>query len=93
MAQPEQVVSRTIEPGVGARIAEDVYQLRRGDDSGALADYIPELAATQPDSARAARYAPAAQAPQSKLALLERLAAEAPMADGRGGPGNRGARR
>ncbi|WP_436838075.1 glutaminase A [Nocardia amamiensis] len=50
MAQPEQVVSRTVEPGVVARILDEVYRRCRGEDSGALADYIPELAAVQPDS-------------------------------------------
>ncbi|WUC07962.1 glutaminase A [Nocardia sp. NBC_00565] len=33
-----------------ARILADVYDLCRADDSGELADYIPELAAVQPDS-------------------------------------------
>ncbi|MBF6335726.1 glutaminase A [Nocardia abscessus] len=50
MGRPEQVVSRTIEPGVVARIVDDVHQRCRGDSSGTPADYIPELAAVQPDS-------------------------------------------
>nr|WP_169811187.1 glutaminase A [Nocardia amamiensis] len=33
-----------------ARIVDEVYRRCRGEDSGALADYIPELAAVQPDS-------------------------------------------
>ncbi|MEU1429827.1 glutaminase A [Nocardia sp. NPDC005746] len=33
-----------------ARIIEEVYELCRADTSGTLADYIPELAAVQPDS-------------------------------------------
>ncbi|WP_438943435.1 glutaminase A [Nocardia otitidiscaviarum] len=36
--------------GVVARIVAEVYRRCRADDSGALADYIPELAAVQPDS-------------------------------------------
>lgn len=36
--------------GVVARIIDEVYELCRGDTSGDLADYIPELAAVQPDS-------------------------------------------
>ncbi|MFI1919742.1 glutaminase A [Nocardia sp. NPDC020380] len=36
--------------GVVARIIDEVYELCRADTSGALADYIPELAAVQPDS-------------------------------------------
>ncbi|AYF76222.1 glutaminase A [Nocardia yunnanensis] len=36
--------------GVVARILEEVYELCRSDTSGTLADYIPELAAVQPDS-------------------------------------------
>lgn len=50
MALPEQMVPQTVDPGVVARIVTDVYQLCRADDSGDLADYIPELAAVQPDS-------------------------------------------
>lgn len=50
MALPEQKVPQTIDPGVVARILADVYDLCRADDSGELADYIPELAAVQPDS-------------------------------------------
>lgn len=37
-------------PGVVARLIDEVYQLCRTDTSGELADYIPELAAVQPDS-------------------------------------------
>ncbi|WP_040692524.1 glutaminase A, partial [Nocardia vinacea] len=44
------MVPQTVDPGVVARIVTDVYELCRGDDSGELADYIPELAAVQPDS-------------------------------------------
>ncbi|MGW4352857.1 glutaminase A [Nocardia sp. NPDC004582] len=36
--------------GVVARIIDEVYELCRADTSGTLADYIPELAAVQPDS-------------------------------------------
>lgn len=36
--------------GVVARIIDEVYELCRTDTSGTLADYIPELAAVQPDS-------------------------------------------
>ncbi|MET9486690.1 glutaminase A [Nocardia sp. NPDC006630] len=36
--------------GVVARIIDEVYELCRADTSGELADYIPELAAVQPDS-------------------------------------------
>ncbi|GAB0107992.1 glutaminase A [Nocardia sp. JMUB6875] len=36
--------------GVVARIIDEVYDLCRTDTSGTLADYIPELAAVQPDS-------------------------------------------
>ncbi|WP_067540955.1 glutaminase A [Nocardia crassostreae] len=36
--------------GVVARIIDEVYQRFRADTSGTLADYIPELAAVQPDS-------------------------------------------
>ncbi len=36
--------------GVVARIVAEVYRICRADGSGALADYIPELAAVQPDS-------------------------------------------
>ncbi|MEC3953858.1 glutaminase A [Nocardia sp. CDC153] len=36
--------------GVVARIVDEVYELCRADTSGTLADYIPELAAVQPDS-------------------------------------------
>ncbi|MFF3223384.1 glutaminase A [Nocardia suismassiliense] len=50
MAEAGEAIERTIEPGVVSRIVNDVYQLCRPDDSGALADYIPELAAAQPDS-------------------------------------------
>ncbi|MFQ6330167.1 glutaminase A [Nocardia sp. CWNU-33] len=50
MAEPEQKVPQAVEPGVVARLVADVYQLYRADESGALADYIPELAAVQPDS-------------------------------------------
>ncbi|MEV6138505.1 glutaminase A [Nocardia sp. NPDC051990] len=50
MALPEQKVPQTADPGVVARIVTDVYELCRADDSGELADYIPELAAVQPDS-------------------------------------------
>ncbi|WP_433734555.1 glutaminase A [Nocardia sp. CA-129566] len=44
------MVPQTVDPGVVARIVADVHQLCRADDSGDLADYIPELAAVQPDS-------------------------------------------
>lgn len=50
MAQPEQLVSRAIEPGVVARIVDDVHRRCRDDRSGRPADYIPELAAVPPDS-------------------------------------------
>lgn len=50
MTRPEQMVSRTIEPGVVARIVEDVHRRCRGERSGRPADYIPELAAVDPDS-------------------------------------------
>lgn len=50
MAEPGQEVPQAVDPGVVARIVDDVYQLCRGDQSGELADYIPELAAVQPDS-------------------------------------------
>ncbi|MFD7847600.1 glutaminase A [Nocardia sp. NPDC059764] len=36
--------------GVVARIIDELYELCRADTSGTLADYIPELAAVQPDS-------------------------------------------
>lgn len=36
--------------GVVANIIHEVYELCRSDTSGELADYIPELAAVQPDS-------------------------------------------
>ncbi|WP_245663026.1 glutaminase A [Nocardia inohanensis] len=36
--------------GVVARLIDEVYELCRSDTSGTLADYIPELAAVQPDS-------------------------------------------
>ncbi|MEV0292643.1 glutaminase A [Nocardia sp. NPDC050710] len=50
MAQPEQEVPRAVDPGVVERIVTDVFDLCRTDRSGELADYIPELAAVQPDS-------------------------------------------
>ncbi|WP_040780246.1 hypothetical protein [Nocardia pneumoniae] len=50
MAQPEQLVSRTNEPGVVARIADDVHRPCRGADSAAAADYIPALTVVQADS-------------------------------------------
>lgn len=50
MALPEQMVPQTVDAGVVAHIVTDVHQLCRADDSGDLADYIPELAAVQPDS-------------------------------------------
>ncbi|MFI9511169.1 glutaminase A [Nocardia sp. NPDC052566] len=50
MGQPEHEVSHAPALGVVAKIVGDVYQLCRTDQSGELADYIPELAAVQPDS-------------------------------------------
>ncbi|WP_228002030.1 glutaminase A [Nocardia australiensis] len=50
MTEPEHQVPQAVDPGVVARIVTDVYQLCRAENSGALADYIPELAAVQPDS-------------------------------------------
>lgn len=50
MAEVEEAIDRTMDPGVVSRIVSDVYQLCRSDESGTLADYIPELAAVQPDS-------------------------------------------
>lgn len=40
----------TASSGVVGRILDEVYELCRGDSSGKLADYIPELAAVQPNS-------------------------------------------
>ncbi len=42
--------TRTIDPGVVARMLDEVYAACRDDTSGAPADYIPELAAVAPDS-------------------------------------------
>ncbi|MBH0775090.1 glutaminase A [Nocardia bovistercoris] len=39
-----------MDPGVVARLVAEVHELIRTDRSGELADYIPELAAVQPDS-------------------------------------------
>ncbi|WP_084511352.1 glutaminase A [Nocardia lijiangensis] len=50
MAEPEHEVPRSAAPGVVARIVADVYAGCLADRSGELADYIPELAAVQPDS-------------------------------------------
>ncbi|WP_085998230.1 glutaminase A [Nocardia tenerifensis] len=50
MAKAGEAIERTIGPGVVSRIVGDVYRLCLPDDSGTLADYIPELAAVQPDS-------------------------------------------
>ncbi|MGN2637113.1 glutaminase A [Nocardia takedensis] len=50
MAEPEQVVPRPVDPGVVARLVADVHELCRTDRSGEPADYIPELAAVQPNS-------------------------------------------
>lgn len=47
MAQALAAVSR---PGVVAGIVDDVYRLCLAERAGELADYIPELAAVQPDS-------------------------------------------
>jgi glutaminase len=50
VAEPEQELPQAVNLGVVARIVIDVYELCRADGSGELADYIPELAAAQPDS-------------------------------------------
>ncbi|WP_405177234.1 glutaminase A [Nocardia sp. NBC_01377] len=50
MAEPEHVRPRADDPGVVARIVADIYESCRADRSGELADYIPELAAVEPDS-------------------------------------------
>lgn len=49
MTEPEGV-ARTIDPGVVAGMLDEVYAACRADSSGAPADYIPELAAVDPDA-------------------------------------------
>ncbi|WP_442945606.1 glutaminase A [Nocardia sp. SSK8] len=49
VAEPDGV-ARTIDPGVVAGILDEVYAVHRADTSGAPADYIPELAAVDPDA-------------------------------------------
>ncbi|MCP2298088.1 L-glutaminase [Nocardia amikacinitolerans] len=50
VAEPEPAVPRTTDSGVVARIVAEVYAECLADRSGEPADYIPELAAVQPDS-------------------------------------------
>ncbi|MEV6323326.1 hypothetical protein AB0M45_19325 [Nocardia sp. NPDC051787] len=50
MAQPEQLVSRTIEPGVVARIADGAHRRCRVGDSPAAGRLVPELAGVELDS-------------------------------------------
>ncbi|WP_436975990.1 glutaminase A [Nocardia xishanensis] len=50
MAEPQHEVHRPADTGVVARIVADVYAECLADRSGEPADYIPELAAVQPDS-------------------------------------------
>ncbi|WP_375154373.1 glutaminase A [Nocardia cyriacigeorgica] len=50
MTVREQQSTAVADPGVVARILDEVYRQYRDEDSGAPADYIPELAAVQPDS-------------------------------------------
>ncbi|MFF2551348.1 glutaminase A [Nocardia sp. NPDC058058] len=47
---PATIGPARVSHGVVARIIDEVYELCRSDMSGELADYIPELAAVQPDS-------------------------------------------